>query len=125
MSFFNASMMNREVVILYYEDTGEIDDETGNAVVDEFGITTVGEIQPRRTDEPSGHPDIASSDWIGFFLSDDGPYLDSGSIVWIPGEGEYEVVGEPFLRRDPFNETESYIKAGLSRVAGTADTTGS
>lgn len=100
-------------------------DAAGDAVETEVAIQTVGEIQPRSPSEPGGHPDISDSDWIGFFLPADEPYLDSASTVWVPGLGEFEVVGKSPTWRDPFDQIDSYVEVNLNRTAGAGDSEGS
>lgn len=116
--------INRPVVIFYESDSEEID-EAGNAIEDETAIETVGEIQPRRTDEPTGHPDIADTDWVGYFLPDDIPYLTAASLVWVPGSGEFEVVGDPLVWRNPRRRQLTFCEVNLNRTAGPEDDLGS
>lgn len=118
------SLINRPVVILTRSDSGEID-EAGDEVLDEVAVQTVGEIQPNDTSEPSQHPDIADSDWVGFFLNDDFANLNSASLVWVPDEGEFEIEGEPLRWRNPRTQSFEYVAVGLNRVAGASDSEGS
>lgn len=115
-----ANLINRPVVLKWETDTEEIT-EAGSTVAEVISINTVGEVQPNGSNENATHPDIADSDWIGFFLSADFAYLNSGSEIWVPGLGTYEVDGDPMPWRNPRTQIESHVEVGLRRVAGPQD----
>lgn len=119
-----TSQINRPVVLFYRSGSEEID-EAGNEIEDEEAIETVGELQPRRTDESANHPDTAESDWIGYFLPDEAAYLNSASSVWAPELGEYEVVGIAMVWRNPRTQSDEFIEVNLKRTAGPEDDLGS
>ena len=119
-----TELINRPVVILTRTDSDELDD-AGDAIDTEAALETVAEIQPRTSDEPSGHPDIADTDWVGFFLPADVDALTSASLVWVPGMGDFKIVGSAMGWRSPFDRDEEYVEVGLNRVAGAGDSEGS
>lgn len=117
-------LINRPVTIIAREETGQID-EAGDEILDEVAIATVAEIQPRDSREPREHPDIADSEFVGFFLYEDAEHLDSAAIVHVPDEGDFEVVGAPARRRNPRTQIFEFVEIGLNRVAGPKDSVGS
>lgn len=119
-----SARIRRPVVILSASTTDEIDD-AGDAVEQEVAIETVAELQPRQTGENAPHPDIAESDWVGYFLPADLGYLTSASEVWAPTMGTYEILGDPQAWRKPGAVVDSYVEANLKRVAGPEDDRGS
>lgn len=116
-----AQRIARPVIIYHRESSGAID-EAGDEVDTEAAVETVANLQPRRTNERPTHPDIAESDWIGYFLPADIAYLNSASSVWAEGLGEYEVMGQPFAWDHP---RQSYVEANLRRIAGADDSSSS
>lgn len=85
-------------------------------------VTTVCEIQQRRADEPGGGGETSDADWIGFFLPSIS--LRTSSKITVDGE-TYEVVGDPWRVRSPFEQAEDHIEAELRRTTGAGDEVGS
>lgn len=114
-----AQRITRPVVIYHRQSSGEID-EAGDAVDTETAIETRASLEPRSTTERPTHPDIAESDWLGWFQPADLAYLNAASSVWAPELGEYEVLGQPAHWDHP---QAGFIEANLKRVAGPEDDT--
>lgn len=119
-----AQLINRPVVIESRAASGELD-EGGAEVDDVISFETVAELQPRSVSEPTMHPDVSDSDWIGWFFPIDAEYLDSGSVIWAPGLGDYEVVGKSPTWRNPRTQSDEFVEVKLNRVAGPGDSEGS
>lgn len=85
-------------------------------------VGTVCEIQQRRADEPGAGGETSDATWIGFFLPEIS--LRTSATVLCDGEA-YEVVGDPWRVRSPFDQEFSHIEADLRRTAGAGDEVGS
>lgn len=115
-----AQLINRDCVIITRSETGG-EDEYGNEIPVEGAIETVCEAQPRSAVEPDNAGELSDEDWTAFFLPADAAYLNTASAVWIPGEGEFEVLGRPPNWRNPRTQTHKYLQANLKRTAGAED----
>lgn len=91
-------------------------DDYGNEIPDEAEVETFCELQQRSREEPvlEGQ-NISATEWRVFFR----PGLDvqTGDALIVEG-AEYELVGEPWVVRNPRTGTESHIEASVELVEG-------
>ena len=81
-------------------------------------VTTVCELQQRQRGENADDGEVSWTDWIAFFPV--GTLIDTADTVTVDGHN-YEVVGEPWVARNPATEADSHIEATLWRTAGAGD----
>lgn len=112
-----ASLLNTPCTITR-RSASEKDDEFGNAIPDTDPFDTVCEIQRQDAvlvnEDSEGEP--SRTDWLGIFPA--GTDLDGGDSVMVEGEGEFELVGDPWRARNPRTQVRSHVQVSLRRVAG-------
>lgn len=112
-----ASLLNRNLTIIR-RTTSEDADDYGNEIPDEGAIETVGELQQRRRDEPAGEGELSVTDWL--LILPAGTLLRTGDQAIVDGQ-EYEVVGDPWIARNPRTQAVSHIEATVRRTAASND----
>lgn len=98
---------------------------TTGVEADDFGIdpapapgavvTTVCELQQRNRTEPGDSGEVSVSDWVLFLLPDE--TITTADRIEVDGE-VFEVVGEPWVARNPISQADSHIEATVRRTAG-------
>src|SRR5690349_18878201 len=119
-----TQLINQPVVILARSESGDTDDY-GNDVPSEDAIETLGYVEQRRRTEDEDSGEVSESDWLGIFLEEDTAFLDTASAVWVPGLGEFELVGAPWPAYNPRTQVTSHVEATMRRTAGSEDSVGS
>jgi hypothetical protein len=94
-------------------------DELGNDIHAEVEVDTVCEIQQQRREEPGNAGEVSITEWVGFFLP--GTDLRTGDAVRVEGEGEFELVGDPWSTRNPRTQAFGQVEVSLRKVAGAED----
>lgn len=122
-----ARLINRPCTLLLRSRAETTEDEYGNPVVGETPrIDTVCELQQERRDEAADEGETSDTRWKLFLLpnildEDDEPIeVDTGDAVEVDGE-VYELTGEPWRVRSPFNGRDSHVQATCRRVSGAGD----
>lgn len=111
-----ATLINRSCTLLRRSE-GDADDY-GNEVATDTPVSTVCEIQQRQRDEDDQMGELSDTLWTVFFLPTE--TVDTGDGLVVDGE-TYEMVGEPWVARNPMTQTNSHIEAVMRRTAGPGD----
>lgn len=113
-----ADLLNRPVTVLQRSTGDDVVDEYGNAIADTVTIETVGELQQCRRDEPAGAGELSVSDWL--LVLPAATLIRTGDAVVVDGQ-VYELVGDPWIARNPRTQTVSHIECTVRRTAATDD----
>lgn len=116
-----STLINRPATVIQRSASGQ-KTRFGDSVRTESAVQTLCEIQQKRRDEPAQEGELSDSDWNLFFLP--GTDLSSGDAVVVDGE-EYELVGEPWVARNPRTGHVSHIECTARRTRGPDDEGGS
>ncbi len=109
--------LNRPVTVL--QRTADDDaDEYGNPIPGETIVDTVGELQQRRRDEPGDAGELSATDWL--LVLPAGTPVRTGDAVIVDGQ-VYELIGDPWIARNPRTQTASHIECTVRRTASTDD----
>lgn len=111
-----ATLVNRSCTLLQRSEGAE--DDYGNPIKVDTSVETVVELQQRRSDEPDDQGELSDETWVAYFLPTES--VNSGDGLVVDGE-TYEVVGDPWLARNPRTQAASHIEATLRRTAGPGD----
>lgn len=112
-----TDLLNRPVTIIHRSASGSTD-AYGNDVPDETLTATTGELQQVRRDEPGGEGETSRTDWL--LILPAGTLLRTGDAVIVDGQ-EYELVGDPWIARNPRTRLTSHIEATCRRTAAADD----
>lgn len=113
-----STLINRPCTIVQRSASGETD-IYGDAVPGETRVDAVCELQQTRRDEPDAQQGgLADTVWTAFLLPE--AQIDSGDRLVVDGV-EYEVVGDPWVARNPRAQADSHIEVTLERTAGSED----
>ena len=107
-------LLNRPVTIVTRTDSGSTD-EYGNSIPSETMTETVGELQQVRRDEPGDAGETSDTRWL--LVVPAGTVINTGDAVIVDSE-VYEVVGAPWLARNPRTQTVHHVEATLRRTSG-------
>lgn len=108
-------LINRPcTIIARHQDETEWDDYGDEEVV-ERRRASVCEVQQRSRIEPRDMGETSVTEWDMFFRA--GETLDTGDAVEVGG-AVYEVVGDPWIVRNPVTGKVSHVEA-TARIAGT------
>lgn len=113
-----TSLINRPCLLIRRSESGDTDDY-GNDIATETIVATVCEIQQIRRTEPATEGELSQGDWVAFFLP--GTALDTSDAIEVDGLGTFELVGGPWVVRNPRTQQESHVEASLRRTAGAED----
>lgn len=109
-----SALLNRPLTIINRTDDGD-EDEYGNAVPAEAFVDVVGELQQQRRDEPDAEGETSDTRWL--LVLPAGTVIGTGDGVICDGEA-FEVVGAPWMARNPRTGAVSHIEASIRRTAG-------
>lgn len=116
-----SELLTRTATITHKTEGEEVD-AYGNEipVTEETSVTC--EIQQTKRSE-SAEGEVSDTHWLGVFpvYTD----LDTGDTVKAEGIGTLELVGAPWVARDPETGVLSHIEATLRRTAGPEEGSGS
>lgn len=112
-----ADLISRPCVITRSVADDDDRDKYGNPLTDAETIDTVCELQQRTRGEDAGADEFSETMWALFFLPHE--ELDTEATVTVDGH-VYELVGEPWIVRNPRTHQVSHIEATAKRTA-TAD----
>lgn len=116
-----TALLNRPVTLIARAASGD-DDEYGNDKPDETLTATVCELQQRVRDEPDGGQgaagEISRTDWL--LILPAGTPARTGDAAFIDGQ-IYELVGDPWIARNPRTQQVSHIECTVRRTAGADD----
>jgi hypothetical protein len=113
-----SNLINRPVTIIRRTESGTTD-SYGNEVSDQTYITTLGEIQQRRREEPGSQGELSDTLWDGFFQAD--VTLDTSDALLVDGLGTFELVGGPWVAYNPRTQQQSHVEATLRQTTGAED----
>jgi len=113
-------LLNRPATIIRRTDGEEIDDY-GNPVptVEEVSVVCEVQKQQRADEEPGGSGEVSDTRWIGFFPI--GTELDTGDAVEVEGIGTLELVGGPWIVRNPRTRSFSHLEVPLRITKGAGE----
>jgi Family of unknown function (DUF6093) len=111
-----SDLMTRTCTLLLREQSGE--DGYGNEETEDTELQTVCEVQQAQRLEEPGEGEVSDVRWNGFFPVDPGQALSTGDAVRVTGIGVLELVGEPWVVRDPEEQIDSHVEASMRLVAG-------
>jgi len=114
-----ANLINRPCSILTADDSEHDDFSEGRPTRE--GHDTVCEIQQAEATEAANAGEVSRTDWKGFFLVADYALLDTASAVEVDEIGTFELVGAPWLARNPRTQANSHVEANLRRTKGAKD----
>jgi hypothetical protein len=112
-----ADLLNLPVTLVQRTDSGTLDDY-GNDIPTEVEVETVCELQQRRRDEPDGHGEMSSADFL--LVLPAGTDARTADIAVIDGQ-DYEFVGDPWIARNPRTGVVSHVECTVRRTAGAGD----
>lgn len=112
-----TSLINRTCTIVSRSAGGDVD-EYGGEVLTETSTTTVCELQQRRADERELQGESSDDRWIAFLNPDE--EIETADILIVDGQ-KFEVVGDPWVARNPRTRENSHIEVQLRRTAGSED----
>lgn len=116
-----TALLNRPCTLIHRALSGDTD-EFGNDIPAETIETTVYELQQTQRTEPPAAGDLGISTFLAVFPAGTSISVDTSVVDGIDGH-EYEVLGEPWVARNPRTQAESHIEATVRRTA--AEGTGS
>lgn len=114
-----TALINRPCTLILRDATGTVDDD-GEEVTQVTELETVCELQQRSRTEDDEQGELSDTTWALYLLPDAGRHLDSGDAVVIDSD-VYEVVGSPWVARNPLMQADSHVEATVRRTAGQAD----
>jgi hypothetical protein len=97
-------------------------DQYGDEIPVEEVIETVCELQQHQRKEPGAEGELSDTDWIAFFLP--GIDIRTGDVLVVDQE-RYEMVGDPWVARNPRSQNASHIECSARRTVATDDEVGS
>lgn len=112
-----TDLLNLPVTLVQRDESGDAD-ERGNDIPTETLVETVGELQQRRRREPDDAGELSDADWLLILPAD--TTIRTGDGVIANGQ-HFEVVGDPWLARNPRTRAASHVEATLRRTAGAED----
>jgi hypothetical protein len=116
-----STLINRPCTITRRLAEGD-EDGYGSDRAAETELETVCELQQARRDEGAAHADLSQTTWLLFFRP--GVPLRSGDAVTVEGE-TYEIIGDPWVARDPLTRRDSHVEATARRTVSSDDEVGS
>lgn len=81
-------------------------------------VSTVCELQQQQRAEDASQGEVSRTEWIGFFPP--GEIINPADTIAVDGL-KFEVIGAPWIARNPRTQTDSHVEATLRRTAGSAD----
>jgi hypothetical protein len=114
--------MNTPATLLLRTPTGE--DEYGGETSEPEEVEVLCEIQKqirRAAEEPGDQGELSDTLWNGYFPNDRAAELRTGDSVRVEALGSFELVGDPWLARNPRTQAVSHVEASLRRTAGSED----
>ncbi len=113
-------LLNRPVTLISRAAPDDADDvdEYGNDLPDEPTTQTVCELQQLQRTEPVAAGELSSSDWL--LILPAGTPARTGDAAIVDGQ-IYELVGDPWIARNPRTRQASHIECTVRRTAGTDD----
>lgn len=112
-----SQLLNLPVTIL--RRSGGTDDGYGNLVPGEDDVGTVGELQQVRREEAGGAGELSDTEWLLILPPD--AEINTGDAISIEGR-HYELIGDPWVARNPRTQAISHVECTLRRTAGAEDT---
>lgn len=109
-----STLLNRPCTIWSRSASGDLD-ELGDAIDNETATQTVCELQQRQRTEPRSESDLSDTGWL--LILPAGTAVDTSDRVEVDGH-VFEVIGDPWVARNPQTQTVSHIEATLRRTAG-------
>jgi hypothetical protein len=113
-------LLNRPATIVRRSaDGGE--DEYGNPTDGTEEVATVCEVQKaqRADEEPDDGGEVSDTRWTGFFPA--GTELNTGDAVRVEGIGTLELVGDPWVVRNPRTQSFSHLEVPLRITKGAGE----
>jgi len=111
-----SELLTRTCTLLLRETSGE--DAYGNEETETTELETVCEVQQAQRLEEPAEGEVSDTRWNGYFPVEPGEALSTGDAVRATGIGVLELVGAPWVVRDPETQTDSHVEATLRLVAG-------
>lgn len=111
-----AQLLNRPCTILRRSESGS-EDDYGNEIPDEQQVETVCELQQRSRQEPGNEGELSDTSWLAIFPA--GTELDTGDGLLVDDQ-KYEMVGDPWIARNPRTRAVSHVEATLRRTESEA-----
>lgn len=110
-------MITRECILIQRVPTGSYD-RFGNDQDLDATEDALCELQQRTPNERGDSGEVSDDEWRVFFLP--GVDLSTASAVQVDGE-VYELVGDPWVARNPRTGATSHIEVKARRTAGALD----
>jgi hypothetical protein len=122
-----SRLLNRPCTLILRSQAETTEDPFGNLLTaDPPRVETVCELQQNRRDEAADEGETSDTRWKLFLLpeikNEDGESvrLTTGDAVEVNDEF-YELIGDPWRVRSPFNQRMSHVEATCRRVVGAGD----
>lgn len=113
------NLLNRPVALTIRRRPSDPElDEYGNEIPDEQLVQTVCELQQTRRSEPGGEGELSQTDWL--LILPAGTLARTGDTA-IVDDQEYELIGDPWIARNPRTQVISHIECTVRRTAGADD----
>lgn len=116
-----STLINRPCTLIQRK-AGSARNRHGDKVKNETVVQTVCELQQRSRKEEDGKAELSDTGWRAYFLPDIRPR--TGDVLIVDSE-EYEVIGDPWVARNPRTKLVEHVEASLRRTAGPGDEVGS
>lgn len=109
-------LLNRPCTLIHRSASGDLDD-FGNDILTETTEATVYELQQTQRTEPPLDNELGVSTFLAVFPPGTTISVDMAVVDGIDGH-EYEVIGEPWIARNPRTHNASHVEATVRRSAG-------
>lgn len=112
-----STLISRPCTITRRSSSGDLDDY-GNETTTEDVVETVCELQQRQRSEPGDQAEFSDTNWVLFLLPDEA--IDTSDVVTVDGH-VFEMVGDPWVVRNPRTGVDSHIEATVRRTGDSED----
>lgn len=116
-----SQLLNRDCTVISRSFSGG-EDAYGNEVPEEALVSTVCELQPRARERAQGERndqgEVSDDLYTAFFAPDED--LTTADAIVVDGF-TYELVGSPWVARNPRSQVTTHIEVTVRRTAGAED----